>query len=116
MVAAERVGDALRQRYRLAERCPGGDDAVDEPDSFRPPGVDHLAGERHLHRVFSRDGATDRDKRRRTEEADIDAGQGETAVSPAIARSQVATSWQPAAVATPSTAAITGFPARRCSA
>ena len=36
-------------------------------------------------------------------------GVAKRAVSEATARSQLATSWQPAAVATPSTAAITGW-------
>ena len=40
-------------------------------------------------------------------------GVANLAVSDATARSQVATSWQPAAVAMPSTAAITGFGQRR---
>ena len=43
----------------------------------------------------------------------MDTGGGELGAADATARSQVATSWQPAAVAVASTAAITGCGSRR---
>jgi hypothetical protein len=71
--------------------------------------ADHVAGQQHLHRVLARHGARQGDHRGRAEQADIHARRAEPRRSAATARSQLATSWQPAAVATPVTSAITGL-------
>ena len=68
-----------------------------------------LSGREHLEDLLARHVARQRHHGRGTEQADIHAVDAEAGVpSAATARSQDATSWQPAAVAMPCTSAITG--------
>ena len=95
--------DLLRQRERAFGRSsPARHDAIDRGRCDAAScGRDHVAGEQHFHGVLARDVARQRHHRRRAEQADMTPGVANFAPSEATARSQLATSWQPAAVATP---------------
>ena len=87
----------------VVEQGLGRNDAVDEPEFQRRCGIDHLTGEQHFHRALARDVA-------RQATAGVEQNRPTSMPltpkldrSEAIARSQDATSWQPAAVAMPST-------------
>ena len=66
-------------RKRLHRGVEGGifHRAIDEPDSGCSVGVDKIAGEQHLQRMFARDGARQRDCRGGAEQAVVDAGSRE---------------------------------------
>ena len=72
------------------------------------------AGEEHFHGLLRRDGAADGHAREWCRKRPIwTPGVAKAAVSAATARSQVATNWHPAAVASPCTWAMTGLGRRR---
>ena len=68
-----------------------------------------IPGQQHLHRPLAPDGPAQRDHGRTAEKADAYAGRRKASLpGEATARSQAATNWHPAAVATPATSAMTG--------
>jgi hypothetical protein len=79
----------------------GRGEAVHQTQLARALGVDELAGGQHLERRLARHVAGQRHHGRRAEEADIDPVHAEAGIAGATAMSQLATSWQPAAVAMP---------------
>ncbi len=80
------------------------------PDALRLVGWNDIAGEQHFHgsawRDTLRDSATIGVEQNRPI---LTPGVQKPAVSAAIARSQLATNWQPAALARPCTSAMTGL-------
>jgi hypothetical protein len=83
------------------------DDAIDETPAARVCASMNSPVNSISNARFSTRCAT-RDARRRAEQPVVDAGRRETRLAGATARSQAATTWQPAAVAMPCTRAITG--------
>ena len=84
-------------------------DAVDQPEFAGRRRIGWSRGEQHLHGLLAVNIAGERHHRRRAEQADIDARRAEGWRYPCTSPGrQEATSWQPAAVASPSTSAITG--------
>ena len=104
-----RAHDAFGERRRRGIELLGRDDAIHQPPVEGGRRIDHVAGQQHLEHPLAPDRARDRDHRRRAEQPDVHAGCREAGGRrTATARSHTATSWQPAAVATPPTLAITG--------
>ncbi len=104
-----RAAMASASAMASAQRCAGGHGPVDKAerggffraDEFRRQDIS-IAALRETARGQGH-------HRRRAEKPDLHARVWNCAVAPAMARSQLATNWQPAAEAIPSTAAITGF-------
>src|SRR5947208_9232783 len=92
-----------RERAGLLLQTLARDYPVDQPPRERGRRVDRVAGEHELERALPSDGTGDGDHRRRAEPPALAAGRREGSLAAATARSHEATSWQPAAVATPCT-------------
>ena len=67
----------LNQALDLGIQRVGGHDAIDQALGFRLHGVDEVAGEQHFQRRLAPEVARQADGRRRAEETDVDAGDGE---------------------------------------
>ena len=104
-------GDLPRQARARARRAfPAGDDAIDQADAIGVLRAEIMSPVSSISIARLRD--TLRDSATIGVEQNspiLTPGVANRAVSDATARSQLATSWQPAAAATPSTAAITGW-------
>jgi hypothetical protein len=101
--------DALKEVLYGGVELLGGHYPVDQPPVERGSRVDYVARKGHLRCPFPADVPGDRHHRGVAEPATSAAGSGETGVLTCTARSAVATSWQPAAAASPCTRATTGW-------
>src|SRR5262249_10581303 len=99
-----------REAFGLLVETRTWHDEVDEPPRQRCRGVDRIAGERHLERGLASD-APGAPPHARVPQPRPPGG-AKAASSAATARSALATSWQPAAVARPCTRATTGHGTR----